>query len=463
MIVMKFGGASLKDAEAINRTREIIASRIDKNPVVVVSAFGGITDMLYELTDAMLSRRTDKARGKVSLIYEYCRRLMDETLSNKLSRGKAEVIIDENISRLKKLISGIEAVEEVSARSRDMILGSGELISAPLITLVLSCNGIGCEYVDPRELILTDSEHGAANPSLGEIKERCQQRLVPVVVGGTVPVVGGFVGCSPDGALTTLGRGGSDLTASVIALSIGADSLEFWKDVDGILAADPRIVPRARPVRRITFQEAAELAFLGAKVLHPASIQPAVEAGIPVKVLNFNRPSSPGTMILESMDAVPGSIEQSPPISSIAYKRNQLMVNVFSTRMLGARGFLRRVFEVFDRIGLSVDHIATSEVNVTVTLSATDRIRELEKELNEVAVVRVEEGVGIVSVVGRNLPHTPGVARRIFSALADFNIKLITYGGSGVNLSMVVADGDVTGAVRVLHEELIPETGGEDA
>jgi aspartate kinase len=266
------------------------------------------------------------------------------------------------------------------------------------------------------------------------------------------------VGSTVEGVTTTLGRGGSDLTSSLVARALGAEGLEYWKDVDGILTADPRIVADARPVARLSFREAAELAFLGAQVLHPASIQPAVEAGVPVRVLNSYRAGSPGTLITMKRSGGPAG-EPERAVVSIPCKRDQILVNVFSSRMLGASGFLRRVFGVFERLDLSVDHIATSEVNVSVTLGRTRRLAELGSMLGEVADVDVREGVGVVSVVGDRIADTPGVAARLFGALGDINVLLITYGGSGVNLSFVVDDGRVPEAVCRLHDALFVEAG----
>ncbi|MBD3287062.1 aspartate kinase [candidate division WOR-3 bacterium] len=460
MIVMKFGGASLADAETIKNTVSIIESRMNRQPVVVVSAFGKTTDLLTSILESVSAKEPESARKTAEEIGNYHLNIIGDLIVGESLRTRAQEIISDNVSRLRRLIDGMEYLEEVSPRTRDSVLATGEMLSAPLFSLILNSRDIDVCFVDPCEIIRTDTDHGRANPCMDAISVNCRDKIIPELTSGKIPVTGGFLGSTPDGAFTTLGRGGSDLTASLVARGISADLIEFWKDVDGILTADPGIVPDAEPVSHISFQEAGELAFLGAKVLHPSSIQPAVEKGIPVRVLNFHKPSSPGTLI---SDELTGTDPHEQAVSSVACKRNQLMVNVYSTRMLGARGFLRTVFEVFDRLALSVDHIATSEVNVTVTLAPTHRVKELETELSEVAKVRVEDGVGVVSVVGRNLPHTPGVAGPIFNALSDVNIKLVTYGGSGVNLSIVVADDEVEKAVKSLHTALICKSRGEDA
>ncbi|MDD5309105.1 MAG: aspartate kinase [Deltaproteobacteria bacterium] len=453
MIVMKFGGTSVKDAEAVDRVAGILAGRIDERPVVVVSAFGDTTDALEGILSALDRGDAGGARAVAGEIGRGHADVVGRILTAGPAATEARDVLEGALERLRRLIDGMECLGEVSARSRDAVLASGEMLSAPLLALFLSSRGLKTRAADPRFIVATDEDHGRAAPLVDETATRARSVLLPMIGAGAIPVVGGYVGASIRGVVTTLGRGGSDLTASLLAKALGADTLEYWKDVDGILTADPQLVPDARPVPRLSFREAAELAFLGARVLHPASIQPAVEAGIPVRVRNSYKPTNPGTLIFDSSAA--GRISTADrAVSSVACKRDQVLVNVYSTRMLGARGFLRRVFEVFDRLAISVDHIATSEVNVTVTMAPTDRVEQLKAELGAVAEIGVTTDVGVVSVVGESLPSTPGVAARVFGALSDINVRLVTYGGSGVNLSLVVADRDVPLAVRRLHAEL---------
>lgn len=455
MIVMKFGGSSVKDATAVDRVSAIIEGRLERQPVVVVSALGKTTDMLVSILDALADERPEDARKTASDIAKHHMQVLAEVVTRESERQAAGEKLDGLLARLDRLIDGMECLGEVSLRSRDSVLSLGERMSAPILAGALASRGLPAAAVDPVKIIVTDGTHEAALPLVEETTLQCRKNLGALLEQNTLPVVGGYVGATKTGVVTTLGRGGSDLTASLIAKALGADALEYWKDVDGILTADPNLVDNARPVPSLTFREAAELAFLGARVLHPASIQPAVDAGVPVRVLNSYKPDSPGTLITKQDDrelAVPGSPERA--ISSVAYKRRQILVNLYSTRMLGASGFLRTVFEVFDRLAISVDHIATSEVNVTVTLGPTDKIEALRAALAEVAQVDVESAVGVISLVGAKLRSTPGVSERIFDALKEINIKLITYGGSGMNMSLVVEDVHVNAAVRALHKNL---------
>jgi aspartate kinase len=455
---MKFGGSSVKDEAAIASVVEVVRSRLSRRPVVVVSALGGITDALIGIADALERGETGRARDAATALLERHRETIAGVIPAGAERDDAVAALNAVGARLARLIDGMECLGEVSARSRDAVLALGETAAAPILAAALCSRGLTARAVDPARVLITDGSHGAAVPRLEATRERLRESVAPLVAAGEIPVLAGFVGTAGSGATTTLGRGGSDLTASVVAACLGASELEYWKDVPGILTADPRLVPEARPVPVLCFREAAQLAWLGARVLHPASIQPAVEAGIPVRVLSTFRPGEPGTVIGEDRGDRQDRAGESRPeraVKSIACKRDQLLVNVHSTRMLGASGFLRRVFEVFDRLELSVDHIATSEVDVTVTLGATPLVGRLRTELGEVATVEVQDGVGVVSLVGRRLTDTAGVGARIFGALERFNIRLVTYGGAGVNLSLVLDDRDVPEAVASLHRRLV--------
>jgi aspartate kinase len=461
MLVMKFGGSSVKDARAVDRVSTIVLGRLAGQPVVVVSALGGTTDTLVRILELIESGDGSAARDLAGAIRRHHEEVIDDVVTTPEQIRVARAAIDDGLNRLGRLIEGMDLLGEVSPRSRDAVLSLGELMAAPLLSCALRCRDLPAEPLDPREVVITDGRHGFASPDLAACCENCAKKIAPIVEAGRIPVLGGYVGATAGGVTTTLGRGGSDLTASLVARGLKASALEYWKDVDGILTADPGTVPGARPVTNLTFEEAAELAFLGARVLHPASIQPAVDAGVPVRVLNSYRPEARGTLITRKAgDGAAVSSDPRSAVVSIACKSHQLLVDVYSTRMLGASGFLRRVFEVFERLGLSVDHIATSEVNVSVTLAPTPRTAELTSLLGEVAQVRVREGVGVVSVVGHRIADTPGVAGAIFAALPDVNLHLITYGGSGVNLSFVMDTEHVPRVVRTLHASLI-ETRGD--
>ncbi len=453
MLVMKFGGTSVKNGEAVDRVSGIISARVDRQPIVVVSATGDTTDRLMDILD----RIDDNRPGAMAIaddIEAKHHTLIREVVTDSAQQAIAFDKVNAEIRRLKDMVVAMEQLGDVSPRSRDAVAALGERMSAPILAGSLASRGINAVSVDPGTVIRTDANYGMARPDIDVTKQQCLAVLVPLCRSGQVPVVGGYVGATDKGIITTLGRGGSDLTASVIAKCVEASGLIFWKDVDGILTADPRIVKNARPLSRITFEEAAELTFLGSGVLHPASIQPAVEAGIPVTVRNSYKPESEGTAILRGSRPETGSLPPERAAASITYKKGQALVSIYSTRMLGASGFLRRVFEVFDRLKISVDHIATSEVNITVTVKDGASVDVLAKELEAVATIHVTHGMSIVSVVGESLRTTAGVAARIFTALRDINVRFITHSGATTNLSLVVEDARVNDAIVALHAQL---------
>ncbi|MBN2343699.1 MAG: aspartate kinase [Deltaproteobacteria bacterium] len=449
MLVMKFGGTSVKNAEAVDRVSGIISARVAEQPIVVVSATGDTTDRLVEILD-LLDDNKPGAMAIAESIEAKHLALIKEVVTDEAQQNITFEKVQPEIKRLKDMISAMERLGDVSMRSRDAVQALGERMSAPILAGSLASRGIDAVSVDPGTVIATDSTWGAAKPDFAQTQSQCTSVLVPLCKKGQVPVVGGFVGANPKGIITTLGRGGSDLTASVIARSVAATGLEFWKDVDGILTADPRIVSDAKPLSEITFEEASELTFLGSGVLHPASIQPAVEAGVPVTVRNSYKQDSPGTKILKSR----APNVDNTTAASIAYKKNQALINVYSTRMLGASGFLRKVFEVFDRLNISVDHIATSEVNITVTVDDGDVVPVLAKELEEVATVTVTHNVAIVSVVGEALRQTAGIGSKVFTALKDINVLFITHSGATTNLSVVLENERLNDAITSLHAHL---------
>ncbi len=262
-----------------------------------------------------------------------------------------------------------------------------------------------------------------------------------------VCVMGGFIGSTEDGVTTTLGRGGSDYTASIVGAGIGAEEIQIWTDVDGMLTADPTILPGGYRVETCSFAEAAELAYFGAKVLHPATVLPAIEKNIPVRILNSRRPEVEGTLIVA--EAPPSAT----PIRSIACKKNITLVNIVSTRMLMAHGFLRRIFEIFDRFETPVDMLATSEVSVSLTIDNTRALAAIRGEIEEFAEVSIEDGHAIVCLVGENIRKIPGTVARVFAALKEINVRMVSQGASLLNISLVVAAGDLHGAVESLHRE----------
>jgi aspartate kinase len=339
---------------------------------------------------------------------------------------------------------------ELTPRSWDAIASYGERLSSRVLELALRRFGMDSAHVDSRSVVVTDQRHTQAAPLSFETYSRLST-VIPRMAERRVVVMGGFIGATEDGVTTTLGRGGSDYTASLVGAGIGAEEIQIWTDVDGMLTADPNLAPEARRVRIISFDEAAELAYFGAKVLHPATVLPAIERNIPVLILNSRRPQVEGTRIVA--EPVPCA----NPFKSIASKRNITVMTIQSTRMLMAYGFLKRIFEVFDRYETPVDMLATSEVSVSLTIDNTGRLRDILEDLRQFSQVVVEEDQAIVCLVGDNVRATAGLAARVFGALARLKVRLISQGGSQLNLGLVVAQQDLEEAVRGLHREFFSD------
>ena len=449
MIVMKFGGTSVESAAAIERVATIVKAREARRPVVVVSAMGKTTNKLLAIAAAaMEGQRTEYIRQLHDLRDFHSREARQVVPLD--HRAELDRTLDDHFQELTELVKGLAVLGELTPRSVDAISSYGERLSSYIVTLAFRHFGMAAEHLDSRKVILTDKRHTQAAPNFPETYKRLAA-TVPALAHEAVVVMGGFIGSTEDGVTTTLGRGGSDFTASIVGAGIGAEEIQIWTDVDGMLTADPTILPGGHRVKTISFAEAAELAYFGAKVLHPATVVPAIEKNIPVLILNSRRPDVPGTRIV-SQNVPCGNV-----VKSIACKRKVALLNIHSTRMLMAHGFLRRIFEIFDRYETPVDMVATSEVSVSLTIDNLQRLDEIVAELRQFAEVSTEKDEVIVCLVGENIRHTPGVARRVFGTLDGINIRMISQGASLLNLSFVVAEKDLHRTVQALHEEFFSE------
>jgi aspartate kinase len=444
MIVMKFGGSSVESAEAIERIAGIVRDRIARRPVVVVSAMGKTTNKLLQVA-AMAIEGNHATLSYLGALRDF--HLAEaEKLGIHDSLNKSPYGITATFKELKEFVKGLMVMRELTPRTTDAISAYGERLSSIVVAGAFNHLGVPALHYDARCLIKTDDRHTLARP-LFEQTNRQLESVASTALSGIVPVMGGFIGSTEDRVTTTLGRGGSDYTASIVGAGIGAEEIQIWTDVDGMLTSDPTILPGGYRVRQCSFAEAAELAYFGAKVLHPATVLPAIEKNIPVRILNSRRPQVEGTLITAEAP------RSNSPIRSIACKRNITLVNVVSTRMLMAHGFLKRIFEIFDRYETPVDMLATSEVSVSLTIDNTRSLPAITKEIEEFAEVTVEDSQAIVCMVGDNIRHTHGVASRAFAALKDINVRMISQGASLLNISLVVAAADLKSAVESLHQE----------
>ena len=447
-VVLKFGGSSVADAACVRRVVEIVKGASERSPVVVVSAMGKTTDALFAAAQAA-------ERGETEAALKALREIVQRHLKTCAELWESEVPIDlrqflEALStQIDMLLRGVALLRELSPRSRDAIVSFGELLSSQIVAAYLHAQGSPTSWLDVRRVMRTDARFGGAEPQPTEIAALVRTELGPLMGEGRIVVTQGYIGSTKDGLTTTLGRGGSDYSASLLAAAIRASEVQIWTDVEGVLTADPRMVDAPTPILELSFREAAELAAFGARVLHPATIQPAVEADIPVTVRHTMRPDGKFSTITAR-----GGTGSPRPATAIASRSPIQVITIESTRMLAQSGFLGRIFEVFGRLGVSVDVVATAEVSVSLTVEPNAPIEVIRKELGAFARVSVASDRALVALVGDRLKHTAGLAARVFSAISPINVEMISMGSNEINLSLVVERKDEAAAVRLLHEAI---------
>ena len=447
MIVMKFGGTSVEDGPAMRRAVEIVEEQKDRCPLVVASAVAGATNALLRMGQTALSGDTRAAQEILSeLVSRHRWILFDLGLQKAAERDLAETIAH-YAEELGNFTRGVVLLRELTPRIQDAMVSYGERLSVSLLTAAARARGLDAVHVDAREVMLTDSRFGKARPDGESLPERCRVKIAPLVEQGKIPVIEGFVGATREGEPTTLGRGGSDYSASLLGAALQAEEIQIWTDVDGMLTADNRLVPEGKTIRELSFAEAAELAYFGARVLHPSTIEPAVSKNIPVRILNSRRPHASGTTV------APRCRKTGVGVKSIAAKKGITVIDVKSHRMLMAHGFLKSMFEVFDRLEVPVDLVSTSEVSVSLTVDSTEKLSEVVEALSAFSEVTVQNDCAIVCLVGEEIRSTPGIAARAFTALGDINVRMISQGASEMNLSFVVRQDDADHAVKRLHAE----------
>jgi len=443
--VMKFGGTSVQDAEAFARVASIVAGERENAPVVVTSAMSKVTDALLNAFE--LARKDEPQAAVESLETHFERHLA--VAKEFLSGGEALAKFRGEIDKARKELTDI--LDRTARRSlplqllKDVVVAYGELLSSRLLAEVLRSQNLKGKFVDSRRLIVTDDEHGAANPIWSETEKIVRLELNSVLERGEIPVIGGFIAASRSGETTTLGRGGSDYSAALVGAALRAREIQIWTDVTGVLTCDPRICPEARTIDVLSYEEAAELAYFGAKVLHPKTIKPAVDYSIPVRVCNSHQPLEKGTMVLQTSGVSPNKIK------SIAHKTGITILRISSARMLGAYGFMSALFQIFERYRTVIDVISTSEVSVALTLDNTDSLEKIVAEVERLGDVEIEHGQAVICVVGEGLRETSGLASKLFSTIEDINISLISHGASSVNLTFVIKEEMVAEVIKRLH------------
>ena len=443
---MKFGGTSVEDALAIQRTADIVRGRRERGleTVVVVSAMAKVTDLL--LSGASAAGRGDKA-GALAIGARLRHRHIDTATALLEAERfvRLQQALHQEFDALDDLLRGIAAVGELTPRTNDLVVSFGERLSSRMIAEAFDQHGLRGAHVDARSCIVTDATYGRAVPQENLIEERLAAIVLPLIEAGKTPVIGGFIGSTVGGITTTLGRGGSDYTAALVGGGMHAGAIEIWTDVDGIMTTDPRICPDALRVKTISFEEAAELAYFGAKVLHPATILPAVQKSIPVWVLNSRNPDNEGTRITAM------SARCSSPFKSIAAKKKLTIIDVVASRMLMTHGYLKAVFDVFDKYKCAIDMVSTSEVSISVTVDSNQQLPEICAELAKMADVKMEGHKALVCLVGEDIRGHNGIAGQVFSTISHVNVRMISQGASEINMSFMIDEEDVEEAVRSLH------------
>ena len=444
LVVMKFGGTSVEDPAAIARTAAIVAGRValGKQPVVVVSAMAKVTDQL--LRAAAASEKGDRA-GALAISEKL--RVRHRDTAAQLVSNSTELIefIDQEFDSLDEILRGLAAILELTPRISDLIVSYGERISSRIVAAAFIEQGINAAHVDAREVIVTDSHFQKAAPLDALIEKRASEMLLPLIHLGQVPVVGGFIAANEAGITTTLGRGGSDFTGALIGGALEAEAIEIWTDVDGIMSADPRVCPDALRVKVISFEAAAELAYFGAKVLHPATILPAVKKNIPVLVLNSRNAACEGTRITSLAPRCRS------PFKSIAVKKRLSIIDVVASRMLMTHGYMKEIFTIFDKHKCAVDMVSTSEVSVSLTVDSNDNLPALAADLGQLADVKYEGRKALICMVGDDIRGQNGMAAQVFSAIRHINVRMISQGASEINMSFMIDEDDADEAVRSLH------------
>ena len=453
LVVMKFGGTSVEDPAAIVRTAAIVAGRVaqGKHPVVVVSAMAKVTDQLLRAAAAAASGDRTGALAISSRLRSRHRDTACALVKNQANSAALQILIDQKFDSLDEILRGLAAILELTPRISDLIVSYGERISSRIVAAAFDELGIHGVHLDARDIIVTDSQFQKAAPLDHIIEKRAHQHLSPHINEGRVPVIGGFIASNEAGITTTLGRGGSDFTGALIGGALAADAIEIWTDVDGIMTADPRVCPDALRVKIISFEEAAELAYFGAKVLHPATILPAVKKNIPVMVLNSRNAACEGTRIASLAPHC------SSPFKSIAVKKRLSIIDVVASRMLMTHGYMRDIFTIFDKHQCPVDMVSTSEVSVSLSVDSNDKLPAIAADLSQLADVKYEGRKALVCLVGEDIRGRNGMAAQVFTAVRHINVRMISQGASEINMSFMIDEDDADEAVRSLHAAFFQE------
>ncbi len=460
-VVMKFGGTSLASGENIRRIANLIKNYVEQSYtiVVVVSALKGVTDKLVEASEKAKNGKRDYIHKLQQEIAEKHFTVAREAVENNVIQEEVEEVLRATVDELERVLTGIVYLGELTPKSRDYVLSFGERLSTPIVYGTLKDLGLKTKWYTGKDAgILTDSSFGEANPLINVTKHQIRGRIEPLSKKGYIPVVTGYRAATQDGLTTTLGRGGSDYTATIMAAALDVDEVWIWTDVDGLMTSDPKVVPSAKMMPELSFQEAMEMTIFGAKAMHPKALEPAMEEDIPVRIRNTFNPKNPGTLIVKKQKIKPEDV-----VKAISLVKDLALVNVSGAGMVGAPGTAAKVFDILGKNNINILMISQSVSEANISLVIQRSLLERAISTLEIALlgrglireVTTEDDICVVAVVGAGMKGTPGVASRVFTAISrkGINVRMIAQGSSELNISFVVKEIDGENAVRAIHEE----------
>lgn len=456
MIVMKFGGTSTQDAAAIRNVVHIVARHADRQPVVTISAIAQATNVLENAGKEAAEGRSPRALELLRGLATRHEAMTDELIRDQVRNRRLKEAIAAALADLEELVKGVAILRELTPRTLDAFYSYGELLSSRLVAAALSEAGVESVWLDTADFMVTDENFNRAMPVMEIVREKLTGLVAPLLALRKIPVTQGFIGITPTGRRTTMGRESSDFSAAIIGAALDASDIQIWTDVDGVLTADPREVPSAMKIKSLSFEEAYQLSYFGAKVLHPNTMLPAIERNIPIHILNSRSPGKSGTVVT----ALPTAPE--PVVKSVASRRNLTMINVAPQKRYGQYLMWEHILGVLTKYGAAAGMTVTSEYNYSMVLESRENIEAIRRELEEAGRVEVLSGCGLVCIVGSNIRSAPRIVDRVFRALSDTGISMISFGASRSNLSLVIPDAAVPGAVRSIHREFF-EAGGHPA
>ena len=447
MFVMKFGGTSVTRAASVAAIKELVQRDLAKQPILVVSALSGVTDLLVKLSNCALENEQENLFGLIFAKHdEWIKTIFAD---NETATKQAFEIVNDYLQQLRGLIQSNHFTNQLQLH--DSIASYGERMSSALISLYLRTGGVNAKQVLATECIITNNQFGGADFIDAATKKASRKTLLPLIEAGVVPVITGFFGATVNGETAILGRGGSDYSAAIIGYAINSDEIQIWTDVDGVYSADPRVIKDAKLLKQLSYQEAAELAMFGAKVLHPRTIQPAIRIGIPVKVLNTFNLNNSGTIIAHGADNSEGTVK------SVTWKKSAPLLNIYSANMFLSKGFLQKIFTILAKNNISANLLSASEVSVSVTLDNIGRLDEAMVALNKFAKTDYLDGFGTISLVGDQIMNTPSLMQNLFDLLqnAGVVVQMLSYSASNVNISVLVPSDKIMAVVPLIHERFI--------